>query len=283
MIKTIFRIIFENIILLLHQKYFLSVTKGKNPQNMSYQDRFNLKLNYFQENTTEAFQELVDDKDFSDVTLVCEDGSQLHAHKVILAVSSPVFKDLLKMNKHPHPLIFMRGLTSNILTELIRFIYLGKVQIVQRDLPTFLAVADELKIKEMEGIQYQEHQDGNTIKKWNSITEEIEVVEQNTDLIDNTQDILSNNMPKSDFPPLFVKGVEGLLIANPSITYKNVQGFLKEQINILIEKVNGGWGCKKCGKVEKHWKSNMTRHIRLMHLKQLTIQSTTVTTNTNKL
>ena len=205
---------------------------------MSYQDRFNLKLNYFQENTTEAFQELVDDKDFSDVTLVCEDGSQLDAHKVILAVSSPVFKDLLKMNKHPHPLIFMRGLTSNILTELIRFIYLGKVQIIQRDLPTFLAVADELKIKGMEGIQYQEHQDGNTIKKWNSITEEIEVVEQNTDLIDNTQDILSNNKPKSDFPPLFLKGVEGLLIANPSITYKNVQGFIKEQIDILIEKVN---------------------------------------------
>ena len=110
---------------------------------MSYQDRFKLILNNFQDNTTGAFQELVDDQDFTEVTLVCEDGSQLAGHKVILAASSPFFKALLKKNKHPHPLILMRGLTNNIWTELINFIYLGEVQIVQEDLATFFTFLAE--------------------------------------------------------------------------------------------------------------------------------------------
>ena len=48
-------------------------------------------------------------KDFSDVTQACEDGHQEKGHKVILASSSPFLKDLLVKNKHPHPLIYMRG------------------------------------------------------------------------------------------------------------------------------------------------------------------------------
>ena len=38
---------------------------------------------------------LKEDKDFNDVTLVCEDGQQMEAHKVILASSSPLFQRLL--------------------------------------------------------------------------------------------------------------------------------------------------------------------------------------------
>ena len=36
-----------------------------------------------------AFGELREGKDFTDVTLACEDGQQVEAHKVILAVTSP--------------------------------------------------------------------------------------------------------------------------------------------------------------------------------------------------
>ena len=61
-----------------------------------------LKWNDFQENTASAFAVLKDDLDMSDVTLVCEDGQQVEAHKVILAASSPFFFELLKRNKHPH-------------------------------------------------------------------------------------------------------------------------------------------------------------------------------------
>ena len=62
-------------------------------------------MNDFKGNVNSAFGKLRDDKEFSDVTLVCEDGKQMEAHKVILASSSPFFEKILKKRKHPHPLI----------------------------------------------------------------------------------------------------------------------------------------------------------------------------------
>ena len=61
-----------------------------------------LKWNDFKENVNAAFGNLREDHDFADVTLACEDGQQIEAHKVILAASSPFFQNLLSRNKHPH-------------------------------------------------------------------------------------------------------------------------------------------------------------------------------------
>ena len=44
-----------------------------------------LQWNDFKENVNSAFGKLRDDKGFTVVTLVCEDGQQMEAHKVILA------------------------------------------------------------------------------------------------------------------------------------------------------------------------------------------------------
>ena len=54
-----------------------------------------LQWNDFEENVKTAFGNLREDKHFTDVTLACEDGQQLEAHKVILAASSPFFQKLL--------------------------------------------------------------------------------------------------------------------------------------------------------------------------------------------
>ena len=50
-----------------------------------------------------------DDLDLTDVTLVCNDGKQVEAHKVVLASTSPFFMELFKRNKHPHPLVYMKA------------------------------------------------------------------------------------------------------------------------------------------------------------------------------
>ena len=71
-----------------------------------------LKWNDFQENVNAAFGSLREDNEFADVTLACEDGQQIEAHKVILAASSPFFQNLLKRKRHPYPLIYMRGIKS---------------------------------------------------------------------------------------------------------------------------------------------------------------------------
>ena len=66
-----------------------------------------LQWNDFQDNIKSAFGKLRGDEDFTDVTLVCEDGQQVKTQKVILAASSPFFQNLLCRNKHPNPLIYM--------------------------------------------------------------------------------------------------------------------------------------------------------------------------------
>ena len=106
-----------------------------------------LKWNDFQENVNSAFGGLRGSGDFSDVTLACEDGQQIEVHKLVLASSSPFFWELLKRNKHPHPLIYMRGVKFEDLLAIADFLYLGEANVLQDNLDTFLALAGELKLK----------------------------------------------------------------------------------------------------------------------------------------
>ena len=110
-----------------------------------------LKWNDFQENVNTAFGNLREGGDFADVTLACEDGQQIEAHKVILAASSPFFESLLKRNRHPHPLIYMRGMKFEDLLAIIDFLYCGEANVFQENLDSFLAIAEELKLKGLMG------------------------------------------------------------------------------------------------------------------------------------
>ena len=110
-----------------------------------------LKWNDFQENLNSTFGGLRKDNDFSDVTLVCEDGHQVGAHKVVLSLSSPFFQNLLKRNQHSHPLIYMRGLNSEDLIAIVDFLYYGEANVNQENLDSFLAIAEELKLKGLTG------------------------------------------------------------------------------------------------------------------------------------
>ena len=110
-----------------------------------------LQWNDFKDSITFSFRELRNDKEFSDVTLACEDGQQVEAHKVVLTSSSPFFRDLLKKNKHSHPLLYMRGLKSEDLVAIMDFLYFGEANVLQENLDTFLALAEELRLKGLSG------------------------------------------------------------------------------------------------------------------------------------
>merc|ERR1712129_31966 len=103
-----------------------------------------------------AFGTLREDRQFADVTLACDDGQQLEAHKVILASSSPFFLKLLRKTKHPHPLIYMRGLKSEDIVAMVDFLYHGEANVNQENLDPFLAVAEELQLKGIMGFGTEE-------------------------------------------------------------------------------------------------------------------------------
>ena len=106
-----------------------------------------LQWNDFKENLTISFKELSEDIDFTDVTLACEDGQQIEVHKTVLASSSPFFMEMLKKHKHPHPVIYMRGIKSKHLANVLDFLYRGEANVEQGDLELFLALAEEFKLK----------------------------------------------------------------------------------------------------------------------------------------
>ena len=114
---------------------------------MDANDKFCLKWNDFQENIKTSFDELRGDNDFADVTLACEDG-EVEGHKVVLSSCSPFFKRMLKRTrKHQHPLLYMRGLKADQLKAVVDFIYFGEVSILEKELKTFLTIAEELELK----------------------------------------------------------------------------------------------------------------------------------------
>merc|ERR1712129_306407 len=125
------------------------------------EEKLCLKWNDFQENAISAFGTLREDREFADVTLACEDGQQVEAHKVILASSSPFFLNLLRKNKHSHPLIYMRGLQPEDLVAMIDFLYFGEANVYQENLDSFLAVAEELQLKGLMGSAEEEVEESN--------------------------------------------------------------------------------------------------------------------------
>ena len=113
---------------------------------MATSEKFCLRWNDFESNISVAFQELRDDKDFFDVTLAC-DENQIQAHKVILSACSPFFRTVLKRNKHDHPLLYLKGVKYSDIVSVLNFMYHGEVNVAQEELNSFLAVAEDLKVK----------------------------------------------------------------------------------------------------------------------------------------
>ena len=116
-------------------------------------EKFCLKWNDFQTNVTNSFKQLRKSDDFYDVTLVSDDKQQVSAHKIVLASSSEYFKDVLKNNKHSHPLLCLNGVNSQELNFVLDYMYNGEVQIYQEHLDGFLEIAQRFQV---EGLMQKE-------------------------------------------------------------------------------------------------------------------------------
>merc|ERR1712066_460723 len=109
-------------------------------------EKFCLRWNDFESNISNALQNLRSDKDFFDVTIACED-EQIQAHKVILSACSPFFRNILRRNPHQNPLLYLKGVKFTDLQSVLNFMYHGEVNVAQDELNSFLAVAEDLRVK----------------------------------------------------------------------------------------------------------------------------------------
>ncbi|KAL4717774.1 hypothetical protein ACJJTC_000923 [Scirpophaga incertulas] len=117
---------------------------------MAVPEQFSLRWNDFHSNLSQSFQALLEGEDLVDVTLAAG-GQYVHAHKLILSVCSPYFKELFKMNPCDHPIVILKDVAHQELRQLLQFMYRGEVHVRQQELSGFLHSAELLQVKGLTG------------------------------------------------------------------------------------------------------------------------------------
>ncbi|XP_056643854.1 protein tramtrack, beta isoform-like isoform X10 [Diorhabda carinulata] len=113
-------------------------------------EQFSLCWDNFHKNMSSGMNSLLENEDLVDVTLAVQ-GKCLKAHKMVLSVCSPYFKELFKSNPCQHPIVFMKDVSYEALSDLLQFMYQGEVQVSQENLSTFIKTAEALQIKGLTG------------------------------------------------------------------------------------------------------------------------------------
>uniref|UniRef100_A0A6P7GUH9 Protein tramtrack, beta isoform-like isoform X11 n=1 Tax=Diabrotica virgifera virgifera TaxID=50390 RepID=A0A6P7GUH9_DIAVI len=113
-------------------------------------EQFSLCWDNFHKNMSSGMNSLLENEDLVDVTLAVQ-GKCLKAHKMVLSVCSPYFKELFKSNPCKHPIVFMKDVSYEALSDLLQFMYQGEVQVSQENLTTFIKTAEALQIKGLTG------------------------------------------------------------------------------------------------------------------------------------
>ena len=114
---------------------------------MNITNKFCLKWDEFSENICLTLSKDKTLEDFTDVTLLCEDRTQIEAHRLVLSGGSNLFNKMLRLKKGSSSIMYLRGLKSKNLTAVGDFLYQGEVNNDQDDLNEFLEIAEECQLK----------------------------------------------------------------------------------------------------------------------------------------
>ena len=140
---------------------------------------FSLSHDQYHTMAAETLKSLVTDEDFTDVTLACQDGQYIKAHKIILASSSSVFQAIITgVKSQQNPVIYLKGVQYEELRSIVNFIYLGETQVKQECFIGFMDIAQEFYIK---GLASQLELQNNIIESSN---ESLNVTDDDVDEVE---------------------------------------------------------------------------------------------------
>ena len=215
--------------------------------------KVNFKRTNFEENIRESFSMIRNEKRLFDVTLATDDGQYVQAHKVILSAGSNFFKDIFLKTNHTNMLIYLKGISTAELENVIDFLYNGETTVNHAELRGFIETGKDLQVNgiddgELTGI-------GEELPKEEQNEMDV-TVELSTDHTSNEALIL-NEVTSSPLTSL------GRLDEN--IFESSSNGELESRIEELIEKYDGIWKCKICTKtatdkshIREHAETHMT-------------------------
>ena len=199
--------------------------------NSSYSDHLKVVL-----------KEMMTSKDFADVTLVTDDKQQIRAHRNILSACSPVFKNILQIDKNNvYPVIYLRGIQHSEMESIMQFIYFGEARFYEERVREFLQVSKELEIKDLlYGMEMNNQPDSN---------------EENIQYDDN----VANNEYTDDDPSQTFNEV------NKNVEHPTHTSTKPCKPNKVTRTTEGSkYSCNECG---KHYSdhSGLRKHIRSVH------------------
>ena len=260
-----------------------------------------LEQSDFLSNYVGSFQQLREDEELLDVTLVCEDET-IEAHKVVLSACSSFFRNVLKKTKQNNPFIYLKGILHKDLVALLDYIYTGQAQVLAEDVDRFIQVGKDMQVK---GLADEEKEViGNIKTKVNSDSKTKELSDDSYDTTDADESInsLSNTKGRKPRKHKIKRKTEELSdksndntdayesetsLADETSFGENQETSLeikkehsdkekKKPVLLLSElskkiekiKVEEGitmWKCTECGKILKH-KGKLQMHVEI-HLK----------------
>lgn len=101
-----------------------------------------------------VLDQLLRDDTYTDVTLTAE-GQSLRAHRIVLSLSSPYFRQALSREQNVQSVVLLRDVKFAELRNIIHFIYTGEATVDASDLESFMRTAEMLEISSLsEGQKY---------------------------------------------------------------------------------------------------------------------------------
>ena len=185
-----------------------------------------------------------EEQNYFDVTLACDGGHQIEAHKVILSAGSAFFRKTFGQTKHPSPFIYLRGIKRFDLENVVDFLYNGEAYVAQGELEKFLETAQELQVKGLQSNLEHQSDQYQTLEASN--------VESKFPKIDNTYKTpMMDELIRDSLEELVETKDVALISSQEDNFVVGSNEDLDLQIDQMIEKNDELWICKVCSKTVK--------------------------------
>ena len=95
----------------------------------------------------ELLKHLLATGDHSDITLVSDDLVPFRAHKLVICSQSSVLKEVVTFFPENNSLLFLKGINSKDINNLLTYLYFGQVIVSSDDLKPLKNLAHSFNIK----------------------------------------------------------------------------------------------------------------------------------------
>ena len=109
-------------------------------------EMFQLRWSVHNAQMVKSFYELYQSGLYSDVTIATEE-QMFPCHRMVLSACSPYFRSLFSKTTCKNPVIVLKDISAAHFSQLLRYMYIGEIDVLKVDMEELLQHANYLKIR----------------------------------------------------------------------------------------------------------------------------------------